>query len=464
MIDKQISWAITLGEVLEISNNENVCIPICFEDYDCIFNNNKTALKMKKMLYSNIFLFNDILDNGIRVDSKYKLNPSISMYPNADKTNYKIGYNIARVFNSSLEKLGVSSYLYDFDYNNKQDIKLFKDKLESTIKDGLMYKILFSDDNDVDEKDKIQILINLEKNMDLMVNKMIDTNKELDSLIKTQVIEQKEMRDNSQIIYLTSNSIFVPKNLMLYSAVKSLSMFNKTGDIDYYKYAKDYYRNISNREDGVKPEWTNNIFIGKQKYRYDFSTYNEKFETVRDYYFPKLYVDLGIEDKKKITLKGKTLKKGINNQVIKLNGASKPKKEIDYNKINKALDRKITFYKDLKNVGIIDSTNKDVDYIGFILDNNYVILDKFYDYDKKGNIKKVALNNAIYVVTLDVLKQCNLDKKTIRNYIEKNRDFKAYRLYHNDTDSYQEKVNKVLTYKPISTIDYKDYLNNEKNN
>ena len=56
MIDKQISWAITLGEVLEISNNENVCIPICYEDYDCIFNNIKIALKMKKMLYSNIFL------------------------------------------------------------------------------------------------------------------------------------------------------------------------------------------------------------------------------------------------------------------------------------------------------------------------------------------------------------------------------------------------------------------------
>lgn len=197
-------------------------------------------------------------------------------------------------------------------------------------------------------------------------------------------------------------------------------------------------------------------------YNYDYSTYNKVFNYVRDTYFPKIFVDLGIEDEKSITV-GETLTTSGKEKTIKRNESSKESKKFDYEKANKMLDRKITFYKGLKHQGHIKSVDKELDYIGFVLDNNYVILDKFYELNKDGTNKRPAINNAVYVVSLDVLIDCDFDKKKIRKYIEKNRDFKAYRLYHNDTDSYQEKVKKVLEYKPVSSKTFKEYEEEEKN-
>ena len=463
MINEEIKWATSIMNVLTINDKEFINIPIDRRNYEDVFASNKLGSEFIRLFDQNKLYFDSKLHDSLTKEVDLDIN--ISLYPSYDKTCYKIGYNISNIFNKLLSKANINSYLKDFDYTNDYSIDVFKKLLGETIADGYILDLFSKTDPDFYQNEfdvSIDILSNIYKNIDKLVDQMIKTNLAIDKYLEGQISFEKELKEKSKKLKISDKSLIIPKNLLMYSAAKSLGIFRETGDIDYYKYSKDYYNNVSNSKE-YNPEWPKRMMVDGITYSHDYHTYNDVFDYVRGLSFPLLYIDLGIEDKKKITLKSKTIKKGINNQVIKLNGASKPKKEIDYNKINKALDRKITFYKGLKNVGIIDCTNKDVDYIGFILDNNYVIFDKFYDYDKKGNIKKVALNNAIYVVTLDVLKQCDFDKKTIRNYIEKNRDFKAYRLYHNDTDSYQEKVNKILTYKPISTIDYKDYLNNEKN-
>ena len=111
-----------------------------------------------------------------------------------------------------------------------------------------------------------------------------------------------------------------------------------------------------------------------------------------------------------------------------------------------------------------DTLNKDTNYYGFVLNNNYIIYEKFYEKSKDGT-NKPAKDSAIYVVTIDVAISCDFDSSKIRKYIEKNHDYKAFRLYHNDTESYQKRVEEVLDYSDISTIKYKELkLLNEKNN
>ena len=72
-------------------------------------------------------------------------------------------------------------------------------------------------------------------------------------------------------------------------------------------------------------------------YNYDYTTYNRVFNYVRDTYFPKLYVDLGIEDKTSITV-SETLTTSGKETTKKRNEPSKEKKPVDYEKANKMLD------------------------------------------------------------------------------------------------------------------------------
>ena len=458
MIDKQISWNITLGDALLINNNEFVNIPIDIENYIDIFVNNYVSNQVIKLLNANRRYFDNKLHDSLNKDFDYGI--EISMHPNFDKTSYEIGYDLNEIFYNIFKKIDLTFYKKDYDFDDENEVQRFKESVIDQLENGKLLDLLTKTDPefynskyDID----MQVIFNLENNIDTVVDQMYKTNMSIKDLINKQVaFDQKRKEDHHRIV-LTYESLIIPKNLLLYTAGKALHIFEKTGDIDYYRYCKDYYRNIScPRENGRRPEYPNWMTIDDAIFGDNYDDYNSYFTRTRYGHFPRLYVDLDKEDLEKYTKQDRTLKKGQQNQVIKLNGNSTPKKKIDYSKANKALERKITFYKGLKNVGLIDSVDRELDYIGFVLDNNYVILDKFYDLNKDGSIKKPAMNNAVYVVTLDVLEACDYSKKKIRDYIAKNHDFKAFRWNHNDTDSYQEKIKKVLTYTDISLKKFED--------
>ena len=58
MIDKQISWAITLGEALQINNNEFVSIPI--DNYKDLFAPNYLSNQVIKLLTANRRFFDNL--------------------------------------------------------------------------------------------------------------------------------------------------------------------------------------------------------------------------------------------------------------------------------------------------------------------------------------------------------------------------------------------------------------------
>lgn len=451
MIDKEIKWNITLGETLEIDKEEFISIPIDPINFFDVFHNNTTTEAISRLLDSNSLYFNQKIHDNLSATNDFNYDFKISIYPNEDKTSYKIGYDIKQILKDLFKEFGIG---LPVTFDNPIGLR---DYAISAF--GLKYFSFLSYNDyrlcsDPKVQDESQLIYNFKENIEKIINQMIKTNERFDFFIDKQVKEEKELKDNKKRLIPSSNTLVSPKNLLMYSAAKSLSIFRETGDIDYYKYSKDYYYKVSNNN--YRPEWPVNMMVDGIIYNYDYTTYNRVFNYVRDTYFPKLYVDLGIEDKSSITI-GETLTTSGRDDSKKRNKSSKEKKPLDYEKANQMLHRKIKYYKGLKNQGVINSVEKDLDYIGFVLDNNYVILDKFYDLNKDGTNRRPSINNAVYVVSLDVLIDCDFDKKKIRQYIEKNRDFKAFRLYHNGTDSYQKKINKVLDYKPVSTKSFKDY-------
>ena len=458
MIDKQISWAITLGDALIINNNEFINVPINRENYTDVFARNHLGNKMISLLDANRMYFDKKLHDKLSRDFDYGI--EISMHPNFDKTSYEIGYDLNEIFSNIFFFFFLTFYKKDYDFEDENDVERFKESVIDQLENGKLLDLLTKTDPefynskyDID----MQVIFNLENNIDKLIDQMVITNKSIKSFVDRQVRFDQERKTSGHRLEINDESLIIPKNLLLYTAGKSLNIFDETGDIDYYRYSKDYYRNISSpRENGKKPEYPNWMTIDGESYANNFDDFNDHFNDVRYRNFPALYINLDKEDQERYSKHDRTLKKGQSNQVIQLTGNSSTKRKIDYNRINQALNRKITFYRGLKNVGLIDGVDKELDYIGFVLDNNYVVLDKFYDLNKDGSIKKPAMNNAVYVVTLDVLEACDYSKKKIRDYIAKNHDFKAFRWNHNDTDSYQEKIKKVLTYTDISLRKFED--------
>jgi len=468
MIDKEIHWNITLGDALLINNNELVSIPISKENYDNIFVNKKIGNLLKNKIIENELIFNSKLHDNLTKDFDFDLN--ISLYPNYEKDGYEIGYDINTIFRNIFNKLGLTYLNREYDFYNKNDIEKFKKDIKEQLIDGQILDLLTKTDPDYFntryDKD-MKVIYNLENNIDAIVNRMVKTNLNLSYFTREQIKYDQEKRDNRKKLEFTDLSLIIPKNLLYYCALKSLNIFDETGDINYYRYAKDYYQNVSatKTDTDKKPEYPK-VMIVDGKYYLTYNEFNYKFKNIQSKFFPKLYVDLGIEDIDSVSIGYTTLKEGTNRKIKPLNKGAKSKK-LDFKKLQFVLDKKIKFYNELKQMGIqgiIDSTQKDIDYIGYVLPNNYCILEKFYESNKDGSNVRPACDNAVYIVTLDVLEACDFDKKKIRKYIEKNKDFKAYRKYHNETDSYQKEVLKVLSYKPVSTRTYEDFKNDNKNN
>ena len=248
---------------------------------------------------------------------------------------------------------------------------------------------------------------------------------------------------------------------MYYTACKALDEFVLTGDIAYYRYAKNYYKNVA-----MNPnvEYPKGITVTGTDYDHGHAVFNGRFLAIQSHCFPPHLVRLDVEEKERITRR-ETLKTGKGMVGTIPSSTPKKYKKLDYSKINESLGRKIKYYKGLnaRCQGVIDGLKGDTDYIGFVLDNNYVVFDKFYETSKDGTKVNPAYGNRVYIATLDVLEACNYDKSKIRDYIDKNHDYKALKYNHTWNESYQFKVDRVLRFHDVSTIKFKELkLKNEK--
>ena len=455
VIDKYFNWNIDGIQANTVLEGMEVTIPIDTANYPNIFVNKSIIelLNTNKNFFSVLFCVNDKpLFNSLMEEIRICYMPKDGMY--------YIGFNYKEMFTNILTKLGVNNSFNELpnQITNKEEFYKFIDEIKKIIAKAIEEKSNYPIEypNDVDKEELLNVI---DKNINCILKNLLSVEYQIKKYADAQIEEEKTFRENHKSLKDIKNINICWKNLMYYTSIKALLYFDKTKDIRYYRYAKNYYKNVSTNTSCEMPQA---LTIGNSYYDYKHEKFNRKFLAIQRLHFSELLVKLNVEDKDEITRR-QTLKNG---KGMKITISEEPKKSkaIDFDKVNKGLERKLKFYQGLsgKCQGIIDGLDKDTDYVGYVLNNNYVIFEKFYEISKDGTKINPAYGNRVYIATLDVLEQCDYDRSKLRKYMAKNHDYKAFKYNHTDTDSYQARINEVLDYNDISTIKFKELkLKNE---
>ena len=446
MIDDSISWNIDGIQANTVLEGAEVSIPIDRNNYnDIIIDSDlrKYFVSIDEYLKKIINSEDGNLNRSILKEFHLKY------YIKDNK--YYIGYDYNEIFNNILALLGLNKSINTSKITNKDEFYNFINEFKREI----IFSFEIDMRNSSNNKEQVLLRNNIYRYINDILKTLLSAENALNKKIELQINEEKELRENKKKLETGKEKHISWKNLMYYTSIKALNIFDNTNNLKYYRYAKNYYLNVSMN---MKAEFPNGMYVDGEFFDYHYSNYNTKFMNVRDNHFSSVLVRLNIEDKDTVTV-DRTLKNGHGMRGIVGTGTNTPKKKQDFSKINATLARKITFYQGLsgKCQGVINSLDTDINYIGYVFPNNYVVFDKFYDVSKDGTKVVPATNNAVYITTLDVLESCDQDRSKIRRYISANHDYKAFRFNHTDADSYQDRINEIIEYSNISTTSFKEY-------
>lgn len=454
MIDKYFEWNIDGVQANTILDGAKVKIDINKQDYKDIFINKELV----KLLIKNDEYIRMVFDSENKIITDSICHEFHLSYLTNDNSYY-LGFDYKQIFTNVLSKLGVDGVLLSSmklpnKITNKEEFYSFIDTIERTINKDTIIKNELPFEVTNDGFIKNDLIEKLSINLKDMLKSLVSVEHQIKKAIDAQTNEEKNLRNQHKALYKSKENHINWKNLMYYTSIKAIDEFKYNNDLNYYRYAKNYYKNVSTNP---KAEMPNGIYVDGDFYDCHYILFNKRFLAIRNHMFPEILIRLNIEDKDTITVR-KVLKNGKG-----MKGAINPDnpkeyKKIDYSRINETLGRKIKFYQGLsgKVQGIINGLDTDTDYIGYVFDNNYVVFDKFYDVSKDGTKAVPSYGAGVYVVTLDVLEDCERDRSKIRKYIRENHNYKAFKFNHNDTDSYQEKIKKVSEYEDVSITKFKE--------
>lgn len=459
MLDRVINWDLDGNQSLTLIDACDINIPINRDNYEDIFTKacHDVEFRDRIILYENrlknIFDTANNKKNGLgkRIASKITL----SFQPDLKNNRFFIGYSIPSIINNIFREMNIKTDYRDINFNDKEDVIKFKKHIEDELYFQLEVESIYSDSK---TSNRYKNLEKFKDNYSYIIDVLNNVNQYLNRIIYYQIGEEQFLRENHRRLKENiKNPAVIWKNLLLYVAVNSLHQFYETGDINYYRLAKTYYTYISEPN---KAEYPKDITINGK--RYNYSTFNTEFEYIRDLSFPKLDIKLQIEDLPQVVTFAYPGK--IEPQIDQIHPNNKTKnvsqdQYLEEQKRYGILDRKLKFYPKLRSVtlGTIKVIEKDKDYFGYVLNNNYIIFEKFYETGKNKGTMKPCKENAIYVVTIDTAIKCDFDLKKMKEYIAKTKNKKlGQRLYHTNKNSYQEKLMEVATYPNISSVSYSD--------
>lgn len=113
--------------------------------------------------------------------------------------------------------------------------------------------------------------------------------------------------------------------------------------------------------------------------------------------------------------------------------------------LKEILNRKIALYESLNIVRLKIGIDSFDGYIGLVLDNNKVILDKFFEDIKRG---KIATDNAIYIIRSEDFEKVTRMSKTEAMEAINLGFIDAIRIFH--SGDYEKRVKSYLSRKKLS--------------
>ena len=439
MSREKINWKIEELDLKEFINPISIEIPIDKGQYNYIFNgikiNNITAKDYCKSIEKYI------ADKIFTKDNKYKkyfyYDLSLSYIPDYKNNCYKIGYSVVKIFNNIFDILGINEKLDYINYDNINEVNDLRRRIHLILIDEKLKYL-----KDKNNEDKFLFIQDILNNLDNIFS------------LVTYDIESK-IKNN--IIY---------KNLLYYLAVKSLDILDETDDIKYGILPKQYFIEVSSVG---KAEFPRQLFMSDTEvYSYNYTNYNDRYNDILLRY-PILFEEsigineIGVMDELDI-VKADNFIKEVEEDYFGYIKTYKKKKTYTKTDIelNEMLNDKINFYRELLNmkdekgeklvISPVKGKNSLQGYYGFVFNNNYIALDKFFSV-RKDNLKlKPSFDEAIYSMPLDLFVDLKGSKRLMMDYIKKNPKGNVKRNYHTKKHSYRDRVLEVSKKDDVSTM------------
>lgn len=444
MSRKPINWLVEKEDVKEFIKPINIEIPIDKGQYSYIFNNVHIKNKKPRDYFTN--LEKQIVDslytnqNYNRYKQILKSKISLNFIPNFKNNDWYIGYSPVQIFNNIFETLNIHERIDYIDYSDKSKVNRVKNLIKLVLIEEQLK--LLRDKNNSDKFDFIN-----------------DSISNIDKIFMFNGFDIETRLENS-LIY---------KNLLYYLSVKSLDILDETDDIYYSFIPKQYYMEVTTKDTAQYP---NQLFMDNfRAYAYNYSNYNKRFENVMLRY-PCIFEEvLGI-DEISVMDKLEILKNDIFLDEIELNYGNYKKRK-NYTKtddeLSDMLKDKMNFYKELIHmkdenddrivISPIKGKNDLYGYYGFVLKNNYIVLDKFYNISKKDDKMKPAADEAIYSMPLDLFIDLSGSKRKMMKYIKDNPKGNVKRYYHTKKHSYRDRILEITKKENVSSMNSDWFLN-----
>ena len=447
MARERINWKVERNDVKEIMPAINIEIPIDNGQYSYIFYGRAKGERTARDYYREF--------EKLMVDTLYKRDDydlykrilhsklSLSFIPDFKNNNYVIGYSPVRMYNDIFSTLGINEKLDYINYSSEDEIKLAKERIKL-----ILTKERLEEEKNANRKDTLAF-----------INDSIEN---IDKVFLMNGFDCETKMENE----------FKYKNLLYYLAVKSLDLLDETDDENYGVLPSVYYDEVTTPK---KAEFPNQLFMGANDvYEYNYNRFNDRYAEVLLRY-PSLFEralgvkEIGVMNALDIVKADNFITEveedyfGFVREYKKRIRKSKTEEELI-----KTLNEKITFYRDLMHttdedgnnivVAPIKGKNSLQGYYGFVLNNNYIVLDKFFSIRKTDFKVKPSCDEAIYSMPLDLFLEFDGSKSKMMKYIKENPKGDVKRTYHTKKCSYQKKILSLAKKENASTIDSNWFL------
>lgn len=406
---------------------------------------------------------------------KFKRKVHLSILPDYETNGFFIGYSPNVIFNAIFDVLGINEKS-NITFSNKDNIKFELNRIRNIlIGQYNKYKAKIDNIGLIDNDYTYKLCEKYKTIMSFIwrAHYYVDYIASLYDKKSLTTYSSKGFITRKGYTYEVENPHISWRNLAQYIAYYSLQLYKKTSNYLYLEYPYKFYERCTKPdENGKQMEYVSTLLVEDKYLDSKFKTFNSEIEEVLKNPY-RLDFLLHYKDNNRLTVL-ETLNPG--SMVLKdedfgtfmeykSKTSKKHKKEKDNNTALSQLFSKIRFYSYNPEFSehivcrLYEQDDSDAGYVGFILDNDYIVLDKFFDEFKDGTCRP-TLNAAVYALPLDLYEQLDRDAGKILQYRlteEKGKELITHK-HHTKSENYTKALLEVANKDSVSTLSALEFI------
>lgn len=238
----------------------------------------------------------------------------------------------------------------------------------------------------------------------------------------------------------------LPKDALLYIACKSLMLFEKTNEPEYFVIPYEYYNYVSHMKTSPYPH---KIYFGDFYNKYWFTDFRYNYDKLEEVPDEADFSNYILPDDE-ILIAWNILKPGMVERELK-DVMHRAKANPDYQKYQALFDMKMNYYMKSGYIKYIKGMYGLLGYVGFSYNNEYLIFDKFHNSETIDPSKRTILTHgeAIFALPSDKFSLLSTNKQKVIE--ERKVDDRIKKINHTINGSFINRLDEVVNSLNVST-------------